>query len=95
MDASLSPLGGWVPPSKFYCIASAAPYRKTVGLQELCFVELQLDKAKSCLIFFSSSGTSKHLSLLLFNQRWDYFNIILGRSFTAFLGHEFGNLDLN
>lgn len=85
MDAET--LEGWVSPSIFYCIVSAAPYRKTVGLQEFGFVELQLDRlSKSYLIFFPSSGTSKHLSLLLFNQGWDYFQHTFRMALHDFLG---------
>lgn len=90
-----SPLEGWVPPSLFYCIVSPAPYRKTVGLQELCFVELQLDRLGPTSFFFLPLVLQNTCRCCFLIRDGTTFNTILGWPFTVFLGHEFGNLDLN
>lgn len=66
-----------------------------MGLQELCFVELQLDRLGPTSFFFLPLVLQNTCRCCFLIRDGTTFNTILGWPFTVFLGHEFGNLDLN
>lgn len=66
-----------------------------MGLQELCFVELQLDRLGPTSFFFLPLVLQNTCRCCFLIRDGTTFNTILGWPFTVFLGHEFGNLDPN